>query len=129
MAISTRTYHDFTFTFSANPMSGDVSKSIGATAVKRAMVAIMKTNYNERMFQPEFGSGIRALLFEPMNPITEERIKQEVIDCLSRHEPRANVLGVTVEGQDEKNRYKVSILFSVSSEAEPQKLETFFEKV
>ena len=49
MAISTRTYHDFTFTFSANPMSGDVSKSIGATAVKRAMVAIMKTNNNERM--------------------------------------------------------------------------------
>ena len=129
MAISTRTYHDFTFTFSPNPMSGDVIKSRGATAVKRAMVAIMKTNYNERMFQPEFGSGIRGLLFEPMNPITEERLKQEVIVCLARHEPRATVLGVTVEGQEDKNRYKVSILFSVSSEAEPQKLETFFEKV
>ena len=129
MAISTRTYHDFTFTFSPNPMSGDIIKSRGATAVKRAMVAIMKTNYNERMFQPEFGSGIRGLLFEPMNPITKERLKQEVIDCLARHEPRATVLGVTVEGQEDKNRYKVSILFSVSSEAEPQKLETFFEKV
>ena len=129
MAISTRTYHDFTFTFSPNPMNGDIIKSRGATAVKRAMVAIMKTNYNERMFQPEFGAGIRGLLFEPMNPITEERLKQEVIDCLARHEPRATVLGVTVEGQEDKNRYKVSILFSVSSEAEPQKLETFFEKV
>ena len=129
MAISTRTYHDFSFNFSSNPMSGDVAKKSGANAVKGAMLSIIKTNYNERLFQPEIGSGIRALLFEPMNPITEERLKQEVIDCLLRHEPRATVLGVTVEGQENKNRYKISILFNVTSEAEPQQLETFFERV
>ena len=89
----------------------------------------MNTNYKERLFQPEFGSGIRALLFELMNPITEERLKQEVIDCLLRHEPRATVLGVTVKGQEDKNRYKISILFNVTSEAEPQQLETYFERV
>ena len=48
-----------------------------------------------------------------MNPITEERLKQEVIDCLQRSEPRASVVGVSVEGQEDKNRYKVSILFSI----------------
>ena len=128
MAISTRTYKDFSFNFSHNPMSGDVAKKTGANAVKSAMLSIMKTNYNERLFQPEVGSGIRALLFEPMNPITEERLKQEVKDCLMRSEPRATILGVNVEGQEDKNRYKVSILFSVSTETEPQKLETFFEQ-
>ena len=128
MAISTRTYKDFSFNFSHNPMSGDVAKKTGANAVKGAMLSIMKTNYNERLFQPEVGSGIRALLFEPMNPITEERLKQEVKDCLMRSEPRATILGVNVEGQEDKNRYKVSILFSVSTETEPQKLETYFEQ-
>ena len=128
MAISTRTYHDFSFNFSHNPMSGDVAKKSGANAVKAAMLSIMKTNYNERLFQPEIGSGIRALLFEPMNPITEELLKDEVKDCLRRSEPRATILGVTVVGQEDKNRYKVSILFSVSTETEPQKLETFFEQ-
>ena len=128
MAISTRTYKDFSFNFSHNPMSGDVAKKTGANAVKGAMLSIMKTNYNERLFQPEVGSGIRALLFEPMNPITEERLKQEVKDCLRRSEPRATILGITIVGQEDKNRYKVSILFSVSTETEPQKLETFFEQ-
>ena len=128
MTISTRTYHDFSFNFSHNPMSGDVAKKSGANAVKGAMLSIMKTNYNERLFQPEVGSGIRALLFEPMNPITEERLKQEVKDCLERSEPRATILGITVQGQEDKNRYQVSILFSVSTETEPQKLETFFEQ-
>ena len=79
MAISTRTYHDFSFNFSPNPMSGDVLKRSGANAVKGAMLSIIKTNYNERLFQPEIGSGIRALLFEPMNPITEERLKQSFV--------------------------------------------------
>jgi len=129
MSIATRTYKDFAFSFFANPMSGDVGKKTGASAVKSAIVSILKTNHNERMFQPEFGSNIRALLFEQMNPITEQRIKTEVENAVKNHEPRAEVLGITVTGQEEQNRYLVSILFNVSSEAEPQKLETYFDKV
>ena len=129
MSIASRTYKDFAYSFFANPMSGDVGKKTGVSAVKSAIVSILKTNHNERMFQPEFGSNIRALLFEQMNPITEERIKTEVENAVRNHEPRAEILGITVEGQEEQNRYLVSILFNVSSEAEPQKLETYFDRV
>ena len=129
MAISTRTYKDLSFSMFANPMNGDIGKSTGATAVKRAIVGILKTNFNERMFQPEFGSNIRALLFEPMNPITEQRMRTEIEEAVKRHEPRAQVIGINVEGQEEQNRYLVNILFNVSSEAEPQKLETYFERL
>ena len=129
MAISTRTYKDLAFSMFANPMNGDIGKSTGATAFKRAIVGILKTNFNERMFQPEFGSNIRALLFEPMNPITEERMKTEIEEAVKRHEPRAQVIGINVEAQEEQNRYLVNILFNVSSEAEPQKLETYFERL
>ena len=129
MAISTRTYKDLAFSMFSNPMNGDIGKSVGATAVKRAIVGILKTNFNERVFQPEFGSNIRALLFEPMNPITEQRMKTEVEEAVERHEPRAQVIGVTVEAQEEQNRYVVKILFNLSSEAEPQELETYFERV
>ena len=129
MSIASRTYKDFAYSFFANPMSGDVGKKTGANAVKSAIVSILKTNHNERMFQPEFGSNIRALLFEQMNPITEQRIKTEVENAVRNHEPRAEILGITVDGQEEQNRYLVSILFNVSSEAEPQKLETYFDRV
>ena len=129
MSIASRTYKDFAYSFFANPMNGDVGKKTGADAVKSAIVAVLKTNHNERMFQPEFGSNIRALLFEQMNPITEQRMKTEVENAIRNHEPRAEVLGITVTGQEEQNRYLVSILFNVSSEAEPQKLETYFDRV
>ena len=129
MSISTRTYKDLAFSMFSNPMNGDIGKSTGATAVKRAIVGILKTNFNEKVFQPEFGSNIRALLFEPMNPITEQRMKTEVEESVKRHEPRAQVIGVTVEAQEDQNRYMVKILFNLSSEAEPQELETYFERV
>ena len=129
MSIETRTYKDMAYSMFANPMSGDMGKKTGASAVKGAIVSILKTNFNERLFQPEFGSNIRALLFEPMNPITEERIKTAVEDAVKAHEPRAQIIGITVEGQEEQNRYLVSILFNVTSIAQPQKLETYFERV
>ena len=127
MSIANRTYRDLSYSLFANPMSGDVGKKTGASAVKQAIVAILKTNHHERLFDPEFGSDIRGSLFEPMNPITEQRIKKKVEVALARHEPRAEVLGISVKAQEEQNRYEISVVFNVASEAETQKLTTYFD--
>jgi len=127
MSIANRTYKDLAFSMFANPMSGDIGKKTGASAVKGAIVSILKTNYNERLFDPEFGTDIRGSLFEQMNPLTEQRMKKKVEVALARHEPRAEVLGISVKAQEEQNRYEVSVLFNVASEAETQKLTTYFD--
>ena len=127
MSIANRTYRDLAFSMFANPMSGDVGKKVGASAVKGAILSILKTNYNERLFDPEFGTDIRGSLFEPMNPITEQRMKKKIEAALALHEPRAEVLGISVNAQEEQNRYEVSILFNVTSVAEVQKITTYFD--
>ena len=127
MSIATRTYKDMAYSMFANPMSGDIGKKTGASAVKGALVSILKTNFNERLFAPESGTGIRALLFEQMNPLTEQRIQKEVESAVARHEPRAEVLGISVKAQEEQNRYEVSVVFNVASEAETQKITTYFD--
>ena len=126
-AAESREYRDLSFSMFANPMNGDIGKKTGAAAVKGALVSILKTNFNERLFAPEFGTGIRGLLFEQMNPITAQRIKKEVESAVARHEPRAEVLGVSVKAQEEQNRYEVSVVFNVASEAETQKITTYFD--
>ena len=127
MSIANRTYRDIALSFFANPMSGDVGKKTGADAVKQALIAILKTNYNERLFDPEFGTDIRGSLFEQMNPITEQRMQKKIEAAIARHEPRAEVLGVSVKAQEEQNRYEISILFNVASVAEIQKITTYFD--
>ena len=42
MSIANRTYKDLAFSMFANPMSGDMGKKTGASAVKQAIVAILK---------------------------------------------------------------------------------------
>ena len=127
MSIENRTYKDLAYSMFANPMSGDIGKKTGAAAVKGALVSILKTNFGERLFAPEFGTGIRGLLFEQMNPITEQRMRKKVEAAIARHEPRAEVLGVSVKAQEEQNRYEISVVFNVMSEAETQKLTTYFD--
>ena len=127
MSIANRTYRDLAFSMFANPMSGDIGKKVGASAVKGAILSILKTNYNERLFDPEFGSDIRGSLFEQMNPITEQRMKKKIEAAIARHEPRAEVLGVSVKAQEEQNRYEISVVFNVASVAETQKLTTYFD--
>ena len=127
MSIANRTYRDIAFSFFANPMSGDIGKKTGADAVKAAIVAILKTNHHERLFNPEFGSDIRGSLFEQMNPITEQRMRKKVEAAIARHEPRAEVLGISVKAQEEQNRYEISVVFNVASVAETQKLTTYFD--
>ena len=127
MSIANRTYKDMAYSMFANPMSGDIGKKTGAAAVKGAILSILKTNYNERLFDREFGSDIRGSLFEQMNPITEQRMRKKVEAAIARHEPRAEVLGISVKAQEEQNRYEVSILFNVASVAEIQKITTYFD--
>ena len=127
MCIANRTYKDISYSFFANPMSGDIGKKTGAAAVKSAITAILQTNFGERLFAPEFGTGIRALLFEQMTPLTEQRLKIEVESALAKHESRATVLGTSVKAQEEQNRYEISVVFNVASVAETQKLTTYFD--
>ena len=127
MSIANRTYKDMAYSMFANPMSGDIGKKTGAAAVKGAITAILSTNFGERLFAPDFGTGIRALLFEPMWPRTEQRLKIEVEAALARHEPRATVLGTSVKAQEEQNRYEISVVFTVASEAETQEITTYFD--
>ena len=123
-----RQYKDVSYSFFANPMNGDVGKALGPTAVKNSILSILKTNHHERLFQPEFGSNIRSLLFEQMNPITVERLKQEVERAITANERRVNVLHIGVTPEENKNRYKVSILFDLNTEAAQQEITTYFEQ-
>ena len=96
---------------------------------KYNIINLLKTIPGERLGQPAFGSDLHTMLFEPMNDLTVVRIKSVVETALTAFEPRANVLNVSVEAQEDKNRYKVSVLFDLGTELEAQLLETLLERV
>ncbi|CAN7512008.1 GPW/gp25 family protein [Variovorax sp. LjRoot84] len=59
--------------------------------VEQAILIIMGTDPGERVMRPDFGAGLRAFVFEPLNPATMEALRRRVNEALVDWEPRIDV--------------------------------------
>jgi len=64
--------------------------------VRQSILLIIQTSQGERVMHPDFGSGLRKLVFSPISPTTIALVQHEVNDALVRFEPRIDVLKVEV---------------------------------
>ena len=124
-----RQYKDLDLDFGLNSVTKDVNKLTDAEAVKRSVRNLINTNHYERFFRPELGSGLRGLLFEPVNEITTQFIKQKIIELLNFHEPRIRLTSVNVSNQLDRNAYSVRISFHIIGTQTPVEVETFLERL
>lgn len=125
----TRKFSDLDLDFVPHPSSGDIIPLTDAAAIKRSVRNILLTAYNERMFNPEFGSGIRQLLFEPMNPATKQTLTLMITNTIKHYEPRVTILELNVTPNDDENAYKVDITFSIDNISEVINFEMFLERL
>lgn len=59
--------------------------------VRQAILIILGTTPGERVMRPEFGAGLNAYVFEPLNPATLEGLRQRALESLIDWEPRIDV--------------------------------------
>ena len=123
-----KSYKDLSFDFTANPQTGDVATVKDAVSVKRGIKNVLLTAPFERLFQPEFGSGIKNILFEPMTPLTEQRLSDACADAIDAWEKRASVIDITVISEEEYNRYRVAIKFSINNSLVEEQVDVFLNR-
>ena len=98
-------------------------------AIKSSLNNIIRTNNFDRPFQPNIGSNLRSLLFEPMTSVTRNRIISNIEATIQALEPRAQDYEVNVEELPEQNEYRIEIKFYVQDQLEPIEFETFLSRV
>jgi len=123
-----KSYKDLSFDFTANPQTGDVATVKDAVSVKRGIKNILLTEGFERLFQPEIGSGIKNILFEPMTPLTEQRLSDACRDAIDAWEKRASVIDIAVISEEEYNRYRVAIKFSINNSLVTEQIDVFLNR-
>ena len=128
MATYKKSYKDLSFDFTANPQTGDVATVKDAVSVKRGIKNILLTAPFERLFQPEFGSGIKNILFEPMTPLTEQRLSDACADAIDAWEKRASVIDIAVISEEDYNRYRVAIKFSINNSLVEEQVDVFLNR-
>jgi len=129
MAQETRVYKDLDLNFSVHPVTKDVVKRVGNSAITGAIKNLILTNRFERPFKPTFGARITSLLFEHVNFITASALETEIFTTITNFEPRVNVVSVKVVAQPESYGYTVTIVFSINNVEEPITITMFLEKV
>lgn len=121
-------FQDLDLKFTRNPNTGDLMLRTGGNAVKQAIKNLILTDYYERPFQPGIGSGIRQMLFEPADFISERRIEDEIRSTIENFEPRAEVLNVQAKARFDGHGYDVAIVFNTKNSTEPITFTTFLER-
>jgi phage baseplate assembly protein W len=121
-------YSDIDLSFSANPITGDISRKYDVNAVKQSLKTLILTQYYERPFQPKLGSPVYGLLFENIDMITANTLKLQIELMINKYEPRVRSQEVTVEPLYDQNAFNVSIYFYVVGIPEPVNFSTILKR-
>ncbi len=124
-----QTFKDLSVTFKKHPVTDDLVTVKDNAAISQAIVNLLLTNKGERPFQPNLGSGIYSTLFEPLDFGTAGIIRSEIIDTISRYEPRIILGNLTVVPDYDGNGYSVELTYVVRGrEDRPVNIEFFLER-
>lgn len=116
---STWIYSDLDFVFKPSPIAqhngiwGDVAKKYDGDSIKQSVKNILLSNKHERPWKPQFGPGLRELLFENVGSasffldVFEKR--QDIRRQLSRYEPRIEVVSVDTSVDELGSTLSVSV--------------------
>src|SRR5260370_27121520 len=71
----------------------------GEDDIRQAIRLILETDPGERVMRPDFGAGLRRMVFEPINTSTMALVQQRVEAALVAWEPRIEVKQVVVSAE------------------------------
>lgn len=86
---------------------------------------LLLTAKGERVMQPEFGTGLQSLLFEPMDDTFENRLQDVITQTVSYWLPYINIEEIDVEMTDamkDNHTANMTIQFTVGNTIETQEI-------
>jgi len=108
-----RNFKDLANSFRRNPVTKDLIVLSNEQAIKQAMKNLVLTAPGEKLFQPDVGSKVYQLLFEPLDPFTVDTLKDEIVDTLRNFEPRINVISVEITANDDFHDLRVDVEYRI----------------
>ena len=107
------TFKDLSITFKKHPVTNDLVTVKDKTAISQSIKSLLLTRRGERPFQPDLGSGLQDLLFEPMDYGSAALIKKEIRETLNRFEPRISITKLMCYPDLMNNGYDVELEYKI----------------
>jgi|LakMenEpi03Aug12_release.lakeMendotaPanAssembly.Ray.scaffolds.fasta_scaffold840867_1 phage baseplate assembly protein W len=127
--LAERTFKDLDLSFIVHPVRKDINKHVNEYAVINSVKNLVSTNFYEKPFRPEIGSGIRSLLFENVDPIISARLERAIVETITNYEPRVEISGIRATAYPDENRYNISMEFFIINNPSPITIDFFLERI
>jgi phage baseplate assembly protein W len=108
-----KSFKDISPTFDKNFVTNDIIVTKDFAAIKNSIKNLLLTAPGERFFNPNIGSRISRLLFEPVDPFTANSLQTEIIETIEKFEPRVSLNEVSVVTTSDEQGYDVTVDFTV----------------
>ena len=123
-------FKDISLSLKVNPLNSDLIVIKNETAIARSVRNLILTDSGEKFFNPNLGSGVTELLFEPITQITASSIQTRIENTIQNYEPRVRLDRVDVVPNEEQNEFNVTIRYNiVGIDARPQELTVALQSV
>ena len=120
---ASKSFKDVSMSFKVSPLTYDLIANKNETAIARSIRNLILTTPGERPFNPELGSQVSQLLFEPIDNITTQALKEQIENTVNNFEPRVRLRQVVVKPNYDADEYDISIRYDiVGIEANSQQL-------
>jgi phage baseplate assembly protein W len=127
--IAERSFKDLDLNFTFHPIKKDVNRHYNEKAVINAVKNLVSTNFYEKPFQPDYGAGIRGLLFEPVDSVFGASIERKLTEAINNYEPRVAIESMTAIPAPDENGYKVIMVFYIINSPNPVTINFFLERI
>ncbi len=124
-----RSFKDLSITFDKHPITDDLMVVKDFVAIKKSVQNLLTTYPGERFFNPNVGSRITRLLFDPVDYINSTSIRSEIEYTIGAFEPRVLLNSVSVEPNFNEDGYDIVINYSiVGLEEKTDSIDLFLER-
>ena len=121
-------YSDISASLAVNPVTGDIAQLDNKQSIRASILNILRTRKGERLFQPQLGTNIHKMLFEPNTPFTAGQINQELKSSIEDQEPRVTVELINTDAFPDEYGVKVFILCVIKDTTEEVEIEEMLER-
>lgn len=112
-------YSDFLTSFAKSPAGNQLARVVNERSINQSLKNIILTDIGERLFQPNIGSNIRAMLFENSIESNLSTLEFYISNSVAQNEPRVNLIEVNLDTGENENELIINIVYNTINNPEP----------
>ena len=96
-----------------------------AEQIKSNLINLLLTDKGERVLNPNFGCGLKKIIFEQIDPSTEDSIRDTIISSVNIYVPEVTINNIEIS--DYNNTYTVTVKYIINISGNPDQITVQFQ--